>query len=359
LERVITSSARDICDDFFADEEFKGFFRDLSQDLGDPNAPGTALTLAYFYVSDLTDPELFGIPKGGMGAITQAMEKAARSYGVAIMTGSEVEKILVSRDAEARGVRLKDGREFASEIVVSNTDVKKTFLNLVGEDFLDQKFVSKVKRLKNRASCIKFHSAIKELPDLSRYLGRRDGFDPKMLAHIFPAYSLDYFKRSWDDSMSGRPTRSPIIQVQIPTVYDASLAPSGQHVMSMWVRYEPYDLKNGESWDDIRQREGEFLIDTLSNYAPNVRKIMIDWQLRTPLDLERIVGLTGGNIRHIDMIPGQTLWSRPIPGWADYKTPIKGLYLCGADTHPGGEVTGAPGHNSAQVILQELQLQQA
>jgi phytoene dehydrogenase-like protein len=138
--------------------------------------------------------------------------------------------------------------------------------------------------------------------------------------------------------------------VQIPTVYDPTLAPPGEHVLSIWVQYAPVHPTEG-TWDDLRQRVGEELIAHLAAYAPNIRRVIRDWTLFTPLDLERRIGLTDGNIRHLDMIAGQMLWARPLPGWADYRTPIAGLYLCGAGTHPGGEVTGAPGHNAAQAVL--------
>ena len=165
--------------------------------------------------------------------------------------------------------------------------------------------------------------------------------------------SLGYIESSWDGAMNGRPSRFPIMRVQIPTVYDPTLAPEGHHVMSLWVTYEPSHLDEG-SWSDRRQAVGEHLIDELSKYAPNLREAIIDWTVLTPEDIKERIGLTDGNIRHVDVIPQQMLDRRPLPGWSDYRTPIQGLYLCGAGTHPGGEVTGAPGHNAAHAILKDL-----
>ena len=158
---------------------------------------------------------------------------------------------------------------------------------------------------------------------------------------------------SWQDAKDGRPSCNPIMRIQIPTVYDPTLAPEGHHVMSVWVFYEPAHLKD-RSWADVRQEAGEKLIDLLSTYAPNLRDALIDWAVFTPEDIEERVGLTDGNIRHLDIIPQQVLDRRPLPRWSDYRTPVHGLYMCGSGTHPGGEVTGAPGHNAAHVILQDL-----
>ena len=167
--------------------------------------------------------------------------------------------------------------------------------------------------------------------------------------------SGDYAQRSWDDARAGRVAETPIIQIQIPSVYDKTVAPEGHHVMSMWVYFQPPHLREG-SWADARQEVGERLIDEISRYAPNLRDAIVDWTLLTPEDIEARVGMTDGNIRHVDMVPQQMMSRRPLPGWSDYRTPVQGLYLCGAGTHPGGEVTGAPGHNAAHVIIEELGL---
>ena len=240
--------------------------------------------------------------------------------------------MLVEAGDCARGVELSDGEVIASRVVLSNADPKRTYLRLVGAEHLDNAFRRQVERLKTRASYLKFHAALRELPDFSRYLG--PDFDPRALAYIKICPSADYFAQSWDDALHGRPSESPVMEVQIPTVYDPTLAPPGRHVMSIWVSYAPVQPRDG-TWDTLRQPVGEHLIDTLATYAPNLREAIVDWSLFTPWDLEQRVGLTDGNIRHLDIVPSQFLTQRPLPGYADYRTPIEGLYLCGAGRIPG------------------------
>ncbi len=173
------------------------------------------------------------------------------------------------------------------------------------------------------------------------------------MTHGLICPSIDFLKRAWEDAQNGIPAKDPVIWFQIPSVYDPTMAPRGKHSIALYFQYAPVKPKEG-TWADIKQKEGERLIDIFSSYAPNFREILLDWEIFTPLDLENRMSLTDGNIRHLDMIPSQMLSSRPMLGWANYKTPVEGLYLCGGGTHPGGEVTGAPGHNAAQLIIQEI-----
>ena len=198
---------------------------------------------------------------------------------------------------------------------------------------------------------MKLHCTLTGLPDFSRHLG--PGFDPKMLAMIKICPSIEYFEANLRDALAGRFTNSPQMYIQIPSVYDDSLAPPGHHVMSMWMQLQPVTLSNGD-WDHAHQQIFDVLMDTMSVYAPNIREVVDQWQVFTPMDIERRVGLTDGNIRQLDTIPGQLFSRRPLSGWSDYATPVDGLYLCGGGTHPGGEVTGAPGHNAAHAILSNL-----
>jgi phytoene dehydrogenase-like protein len=282
-----------------------------------------------------------------MGGITQAMASAARQAGVDIRTGVEVAQVLLDKGA-ACGVVLRSGEVIHSTLTVSNADPKRTFLTLVPQTGLDAGFVQQVKRIRTQAAYLKFHAVLRELPDFSRYLGRDS--DPHYLAQVKICPSVEYFERSWQDAKEGRPSSCPLMEVQIPSVYDPTLCPPGHHVVSIWVLYAPPRLREG-SWEAQRGAVGKHVIDTLSSYAPNFRHALLDWQLFTPIDLEQRVGLTDGNIRHIDIVPQQMFARRPLPGWAQYRTPVPRLYLCGAGTHPGGEVTGAPGHNAAQAIL--------
>ncbi len=349
LERLLTGNVLDLLDEHFESTQVKALFA-MAWDAGDPAAPGSLLHRAYDWVSLFTPMQDIGIVRGGMGGITQAMARSARAVGVTIRTGVEVTRILVA-DGRVEGVALANGAEIRSRLVVSNADPKRTFLRLIPSRELEPGVVRQVERLRTRAAYLKFHAALRELPDFSRYLGH--DYDPRWLAAVRICPSVDYFRASWDDARHGRYSRSPVMSVQIPTVYDPGLAPPGEHVLSIWVQYAPVQPMEA-TWDELRGRVGEELVDRLAEYAPNIRRAIREWMLLTPADIEQRIGMTDGNIRHLDMVAGQMLWARPLPGWANYRTPVAGLYLCGAGTHPGGEVTGAPGHNAAQAVLDDL-----
>jgi phytoene dehydrogenase-like protein len=346
LEILLTRSMRDLVEEYFESDVARAFTLSV-QDMGDPRAPGSSLSYAYVRVNLLSNPQHVGIVKGGMGGITQAMAKAAQEAGVEIRSNAEVKTILI-QNGEARGVVLQTGEEIHTTLTVSNADPKRTFLKLVPREALDPGFIRQVESISTKAAYLKFHAAVSELPDISRYLGK--DFDPHYLAQVKISPSIEYFERSWQDAKDGRPSSCPMMEVQIPSVYDPTLAPPGHHVVSIWVLYAPPRLREG-TWDEKRAEVGEHLIDTLTAYIPNFRRSLLHWQLFTPYDIEQRVGLTDGNIRHIDIIPHQMFARRPLPGWSQYRAPLPRLYLCGGGTHPGGEVTGAPGHNAAQAIL--------
>jgi phytoene dehydrogenase-like protein len=352
LERLLFGSVTDLLDEFFESDEVKGALTG-AWDAGDPDAPGSLLSGIYPSISQFTPDENAGIVVGGMGGITASMRRAVEAKGVTVRVNAPVEQILIE-DGRAAGVRLENGEEIASTLVLSNADIKRTFLRMVPRDVLPADFVRGVERLQTKAAYFKFHAALDELPDFSAYFGRE--YDPRMLAQIKICPSLDYYRKSWDDAMHGRITDSPVMSVQIPSVYDRTLVPGGGHVMSIWVQYAPVKPAAGEWTEELARQAGEMLIGTLERYAPNIRQVIRDWVCFTPADIERRVGMTDGNIRHIDMVAGQLLNQRPLPGWSDYRTPVENLYLCGADTHPGGEVTGAPGHNAAHAVLKALAL---
>jgi len=321
-----------------------------AQDIGDPRAPGSALCHAYIKVNLRSAPGTVGIVRGGMGAITQAMARAAREAGVELRTDAKVARVHVE-EGRAAGVVFGSGEVLRAPVIVSNADPKRTFSRLVPSAAVPEPFRADIARLTTRAAYLKFHAALRELPDFSRHLG--PGFDPRYLAQVKICPSAEAFLAAWQEPQAGRPARAPLMEVQLPSVYDPTLAPAGHHVVSVWALWAPVRLAEG-TWEARRREVGEQLIDTLTAYAPNFRRAMVDWLLFTPPDLEARVGLTDGNIRHLDIVPAQMFARRPLPGWAGYRTPLAGLYLCGAGTHPGGEVTGAPGHNAAQAILQDL-----
>ena len=352
FERLLLASMRDVATEFFESEPVRAAFIH-AHDVGDPAAPGSAWCYAYIKCSVFSPPENVGLVSGGMGGITQAIAASARARGATLQTGIEVRRIGVEA-GKAVGVILADGTEIRSRIVVSNADPKRTFLKLVEAKHLDPKFYERIAKLRTEAAYFKFHAALDGIPDFSAYFKRSDPeFDPRVLAEVKICPSMDYFSQAWADARRGLASRAPVMEVQMPSAYDASLAPPDHHALSIWALYAPRGLSEG-AWEERRRHVGERLIDTLAAYAPNLRSLITDWSLFTPADIERRMAMTDGNIRHLDMVPSQLLAQRPLLGWSNYRTPIVNLYLCGAGTHPGGEVTGAPGHNAAQMVLNDL-----
>lgn len=349
FERLLTASMSDVVTEFFESEMLRAAFIH-AHDVGDVRAPGSAWCYAYIKCTNFSKSENVGLVRGGMGGIASALTAAARAAGVTIRTGAQAARVLIE-NGTAIGVELVDGTQIRSRVVASNADPKRTFVQLVGAQHLPANFFTRVERLKTNAAYLKFHAALNAVPDFSQYFA--DGlpnFDPRFLAEVKICPSIAYYERAWQDALGGAPARQPVMEVQMPSAYDTSMAPRGHHVMSVWGLYAPARLREG-TWEQRREEVGEQLIDTLAAYAPNLRQAIVDWSLFTPFDLEQRVALTDGNIRHLDMVPSQFLAQRPFSGWANYRTPIKNLYLCGAGTHPGGEVTGAPGHNAAAMIL--------
>ena len=349
LERLLTVSMGELVREFFEDEAVRGSFVQV-QDVGDPEAAGGAFCYTHIRCDSFSRPEDIGIVRGGMGMIAESLAASAVERGVEIRTDATVERIVV-REGTAVGVVLQDGTEISARRIISGADPKRTLLGLVGPDSLPGDCLGPVRALKTNTSYLKFHAALSRLPDFSRYFP--DDYNPSHVASLKICPSLEYFARAWHDAADGRPAAEPVMEVQIPSVHDPTLAAEGHHVMSVWGLYAPVRPREGD-WDGLREPVGEAMIDLLSQYAPDLRDCLVDWSLFTPADLERRVALTDGNIRHLDIVPGQYLADRPLRGWSGYRTPIDNLYLCGAGTHPGGEVTGACGHNATHVILETL-----
>ena len=343
-DTMLTLSQRDLIDRYFESEYVKAHFIDPVGE-GDPSGPGSIISTAYEHASEFSRPEDIGIPKGGIGQITQSMAKSAKARGVEIRTGSRVDRVIVEKGV-AKGVKMADGEEIRSFIVVSNADPKTTYLSLVDPEHLDEEFIHKVENLSTRGNCVKFLAALNGLPDFSGYLGK--DYDPRRIAQITICPSAEYCQDSWDHAKVGKSSPFPVMDVQIPSIYDPSLAPPGHHVFSAWCRYYPARLSDG-SWDDEAQKVGELIIDIMSQYAPNFRELLVDWTAQTPKDIEIREGMTDGNIRHID-INSHQIFARRMP----YRAPIDRMYMCGSSTHPGGDITGAPGHNAAKAILKDL-----
>jgi phytoene dehydrogenase-like protein len=347
---ILTGAARPILDRWFESEELKAT---LATDaiigaMASPSMPGTAYVL-FHHVMGETDGKrgVWGYVRGGMGGLTQALADAARDLGATIRCNAEVARILV-RDGKTVGVALAGGDEYHAPIVASNADARVTFLRLLDPRVLPEAFVAAVERISYESASLKINVALSELPSFRALPGTAPGPQHRGTIHICP--DQDYIERAFDDAKYGRPSSRPVLECTIPSVVDPTVAPPGHHLMSMFVQYAPYTLREG-SWDDLREGFADRCFDLLDDYAPNFKRSVLARQVLTPLDLERVFNLTGGNIFQGAMTPSQLFAFRPVPGYARYRTPIKGLYLCGAATHPGGGVMGTPGLNAAREIL--------
>jgi phytoene dehydrogenase-like protein len=288
--------------------------------------------------------------KGGMGAITEALASAARNAGVEIRTGVTVEKIEASEDRAAK-VLLKSGAEIAARAIVSNADPRTTFLKLVDPVCLDPSFLLKIRNYRAAGVSAKINLALSGLPSFIGVEG--DEVRTKLSGRIHIGPDIDYLERAFDAAKYGDYSRLPYMEITIPSLLDPALAPAGAQVMSVYIQYAPYKLKEGD-WNSRREEFANHVIDVLSSYAPNLKELMVARQVITPLDLEETYGMSGGHIHHGEQSLDQSFTFRPLIGWAQYRTPIKGLYLCGAGTHPGGGITGGPGANAAREIIKDF-----
>jgi phytoene dehydrogenase-like protein len=353
---ILTGAARPILDRWFESEELKGT---LATDavigaMASPSMAGTAYVLFHHVMGEAAGVRgVWGYMRGGMGGVTQPLAAAARALGVDIRCDAEVTRILV-RDGRAVGVAVAGGNEFFAPILASNADARVTFLGLLDRTELPAAFVADVERISYASASLKINVALSELPSFHALPGTAPGPQHRGTIHICP--SQDYIERAFDDAKYGRPSAEPVLECTIPSAVDPTVAPPGRHLMSMFVQYAPYDLRDG-SWDDQREMFADRCFDLVDEYAPNFKRSVLDRQVLAPPDLERVFNLTGGNIFQGAMTPSQLFAFRPVPGYARYRTPLRGLYLCGAATHPGGGVMGTPGFNAAGEILRERRLQ--
>jgi phytoene dehydrogenase-like protein len=351
--RLATQSARDFLDGWFESEELKSA---LATDgvigaPGGPSTPGTAYVLFHHCMGRAAGKAgLWGFVRGGMGGVSQALAASARAAGAEIRTAVPVERVRV-RGGRAAGVVLAGGEEIDARAVASNADPWHTFLRLVPPEDLDGDFRRDVASIRMEGVSMKVNLALDALPDFAVLPGTQPGPQHRGTIHIGP--SMDYIDRAWEDARTGRPSARPFVELTIPTLYDASLAPPGKHLMSAFVQYTPYALADGH-WDAMKEPYADTVIETIAEYAPNIRDIIAHRQVLSPLDLERDFALSRGDIFHGAMTPDRLFFMRPVPGWARYRTPIHGLYLCGSGAHPGGGVMGAPGHNAAREILRDF-----
>lgn len=351
LEAMLTRSHWDVLCDFVDSDKVRCALA-RADDVGYPTAVGSLLAEVMESANDGAGVERkSGIVRGGMGKISAALADAARRFGAEIRTQAPVERIIVE-GGRAIGVRLATGETLRSRLIVSNADPKRTFLKLLHTDDAPADFRDQVSRLRTRAGYMKYHAVLSGLP---RFTAVPSGLarDPRTAAHVRIAPSLDYYEQAWRDSQAGIPAREPILSFQLPTVYVPEMAPTGKHLVGIWVRYAPARPRDG-GWGIWRPRVVEAIVTAVERYAPGFRDL-VEWQwLYTTEDIERETGMTDACIRHVDMTLDQMLYRRPLPAWSGYRSPIDGLWLCGSGTHPCGSVTGAPGHNAAQAMLSLL-----
>jgi phytoene dehydrogenase-like protein len=357
LVKIMTQSAREFLNERFESEEIK---TTLATDgvigaNGGPATPGTAYILLHHVMGGAAGQRgLWGFIRGGMGAISEALARSAESRGATIRANAEVARILI-KDGRAYGAALASGEEIRAKVVVSSADPKRTFLKMVAREHLDEDFRRSIENLRSEGCSFKINLALDALPDFKAYPNRSAGevnLPHKTTMHVCP--TMDYIDRAWEDAKQGRPSEHPMLECTIPTAYDDTIAPPGKHIMCIFAQYAPYTLKDAV-WDrSLKDRFADRCIDALAEYAPNMKDIILHRQVISPLDLEEEYGLTGGNIFHGEMDPDQLFFMRPVAGWAQYRTPVRNLYLCGSGTHPGGGVMGAPGYNAAREIMRDL-----
>jgi phytoene dehydrogenase-like protein len=351
LLRTMPMSVADWLDDWFETDALKGALgaSGVAGMMQGPRSPGTAFVMLHRHVGCRGVVRPAWSAQGGIGKLAGALAEAARQRGAEIRTGARVEHILI-KDGRATGVVLANGEEIAARRIVSNADPRHTLFDLVGPLHFDPDFVQAVRNIKFRGAQAKVNLALAGLPE---FAGLPDGHD-HLRGTILISPSLNYLERAYDDAKYGALSRRPHLEIRIPTLADPTLAPPGGHVMSIFVQYAPYHLRDG-TWDSVRREAlGDTVVETLAGYAPNIRSVILHRQVLTPLDLEQTFELTEGHLDHGELTLDQILFMRPAPGWAQYRTPIHNLYLCGAGTHPGGRTAGLSGYNAAREILKDV-----
>lgn len=358
LARIMTMSSADYVEEWFETPALKGALAAsgiIGTFLG-PRSPGTAYVMLHHYMGEIDGQfRAWGLPRGGMGAVSEAIAAAARGFGAEIRTESEIVEVLI-RHGRACGVALASGEEIEADTVISNADPKRTFEKLVPPEHLDKEFRSQIARYNIRGSSAKVNLALDALPRFTCLEQlQQQGVDvrPYLAGAISISPDIDYLERAYDDAKYGRYSRQPYMDIVVSSLLDPSMAPPGKHMMTVFVQYAPYALA-GTTWEAERESFGDTVIDTLAEYAPNLKDIILHRQVVTPWDLEQRIGLTEGNIFHGELGLEQLFSLRPVAGLDGYRTPVERLYLCGSGTHPGGGVMGASGQLAARSVLRDV-----
>jgi phytoene dehydrogenase-like protein len=348
---LFTRSAGEMLDDVFENDLVKALFGfdAIVGNYASPYAAGSAYVMLHHAFGEVNGKKgVWGHAIGGMGAITQAMARALREYGALMDLDAPVREVIVERD-RAVGVVLEDGRQIRAKYVVSNVNPKLLYTRLVPSEALPGAFLARISNWRCGSGTFRMNVALSSLPSFTALPGQGD----HLSAGIILAPSLGYMDRAWLDARAHGWSREPVVELLIPSTLDDSLAPPGQHVASLFCQHVAPELPDGRSWDDHREEVADLMIATVDRYAPGFASLVLGRQILSPLDLERQFGLLGGDIFHGALTLNQLFSARPMLGHADYRSPLKGLYHCGSGSHPGGGVTGAPGHNAARTILSD------
>ena len=353
LVRLFTMSAADFLDEWFRDERVKGALatQAIVGAWGGPMSPGSAHTLMHHWIGEIDGHfGAWGWVKGGMGGVSDAMRRSAEGAGAEVRTGQRVAKVSVNPHGRAVGVELDDGSLIRAKRVVSNVHPRTTYLDLVGRDRLAAEVVRDVERYRSRSGSVKVHLALSRLPEFPSW--DQDGDPHRGLIATSP--SMEYLERAFDDAKYGRASAHPYTEIVFPTAHEpTSLAPEGKHLGIGFSQWGPYELRD-TTWEEERQAYGARVIAEFERYAPGFGGLVEQVDVLAPPDIERRTGMVGGNIMHGELTPDQMFSFRPIPMYGDYRTPIAGLYLCGAGTHPGGGVMGIAGRNASTVVLKDV-----
>jgi phytoene dehydrogenase-like protein len=351
LSKLMTMSAADFLEEWFESDPLKATLSAsgiIGTNLG-PRSPGTAYVLLHHYMGEVDGvARAWGFQKGGTGAIAECIASSARSLGVDIEVNTGVSKVIIKNEV-ASGVVLENGDEITAKTIVSSLDPKMTFLKMVDDNILPTDLTDSIRNFNTVGSSGKVNIALDGLPDLSCLPGRGE----HMRGSISISPNQDYLERAYDDAKYGDFSKHPFMDAIFPSMIDPDMAPPGKHVMSCFVQYAPYHLKEG-TWDEKREAFGDAVVNTLAEYMPNIKDLILYRQTLSPWDMERIVGLSQGNIFQGELTLSQLFFLRPTAGLAQYRTPIQNYYQCGSGTHPGGGICGAPGRLSALEILKDL-----